>query len=83
MKKNVNIDTFIKFAPAIIAVVAFIITYRIVATPSDVHTEIEKLEGKIEKTYATKEETQHLQRQYDNISVKIDRIYDYIISAKR
>lgn len=82
-KKNGSIDMFIKFAPAIIAVIAFIITYKIVATPDDVHIEVDKLETKIAQTYATKEETKSLQRQYDNISVKIDRIYDYIITAKR
>ena len=93
-KKPKNLDTFIKFSPAIVAVIAFIITYKIVATPADVHTEfnkldseistrIDKLESKISNTYATKEETKNLQRQYDNISVKIDRIYDYIITAKR
>lgn len=82
-KKNNNLDLFIKFAPAIVAVIAFIITYRIVATPNDVHVEMDKLETKIAQTYATKEETKSLQRQYDNISVKIDRIYDYIITAKR
>lgn len=82
-KKNGSIDIFIKFAPTIIAVVAFIITYRIVATPDDVRVAVDKLETKIAQTYATKEETKSLQRQYDNISVKIDRIYDYIITAKR
>ena len=82
-KKPNNLDTFIRFSPAIIAVIAFIITYRIVATPSDVHVEMDKLENKIAQTYATKEETKSLQRQYDNITVKIDRIYDYIITTKR
>ena len=81
-KSNNNLDMFIKYAPAIIAVVAFIITYKIVATPSDVHAQLDKLEVKIAQTYATKEETKNLQKQYDNISVKIDKIYDYIITKK-
>ena len=80
-KKNSGVD-YIKYGGVIVAVVGFILTYKLVATPIDVHNEIEKLKTDIATTYATKEETKSLQRQYDNISVKIDKIYDYIISRK-
>lgn len=83
VNKDNDTNMFIRFSPAIIAVVAFIITYKIVATPQYVKDEIDTYKEYVSRTYATKEETKNLQRQYDNISVKIDRIYDYIITAKR
>lgn len=81
MQKNSGIN-YVKYGGVIVAVVGFILTYKLVATPVDVHNEIEKLKAEIAMTYATKEETKSLQRQYDNISIKIDKIYDYIISRK-
>lgn len=81
MEKKTGID-FTKYGGVIVAVVGFILTYKLVATPIDVHTEVDKLKVEIAKTYATKEETKSLQRQYDNISIKIDKIYDYIITRK-
>ena len=80
-KRNKEID-YTRYGAIIVAVVGFVLTYKIVATPVDVHTEVDKLKVEIAKTYATKEETKNLQRQYDNISIKIDKIYDYIITRK-
>ena len=80
-KQTKGID-YTRYGAVIVAVVGFVLTYKIVATPIDVHNEIEKLRTDIATKYATKEETKSLQRQYDNISVKIDKIYDYIITRK-
>lgn len=80
-KRNKGID-YTRYGGVIVAVVGFILTYKLVATPIDVNNEVEKLRADIATKYATKEETKNLQRQYDNISIKIDKIYDYIITRK-
>lgn len=75
-------DTFIKYSPIIILVMGFFLTYNVFITPAALEERLNKYDEHIEATYATKAEVSRHQKQLDDIFLKIDKIYDYIIGKK-
>lgn len=84
MEKNskIALDTFIKFSPVIVVIFVFFMSYKIFVTPVDLEHRLQRYDEHIEKIYATKTEIEQQEKQLNNISVKIDKIYDYIIGKK-
>ena len=84
MEKNnkLDLDTLIKFSPVIIVIFVFFMSYKVFVTPVDLEHRLLKYDEHIEKLYATKKEVEQQGKELDTISVKIDKIYDYIIGKK-
>lgn len=75
-------DKFIQYAPVIIVILGFLLTYNVFVTPAGLEERLNKYNEHIEATYATKAEVTRHQKQLDDIFLKIDKIYDYIIGKK-
>lgn len=81
-KLNLDLDTVIKFSPVIVVIFCFFMSYKVFVTPVDLERRLQKYDEHIEKMYATKTEVEQQEKQLNTISVKIDKIYDYIIGKK-
>lgn len=81
-KLNFDVDTVIKFSPVIVVIFCFFMSYKLFVTPVDLEHRLQKYDEHIEKIYATKTEVEQQEKQLNTISVKIDKIYDYIIGKK-
>lgn len=77
-----NIDKFLQFSPIIVVIVGFCLSYNVFVTPVNLEERLREYDQRIEKHYATKAEVTRQQKQVDDIVMKIDKIYDYIISKK-
>jgi len=77
-----NLSAYIKYSPIIIVILAFCFSYKIFVTPSDLESRLKTHDAQIAATYATKQQVESQEKQLDNISKKIDKIYDYIIGRK-
>ncbi len=75
-------DKFVQYAPVIIVILGFLLTYNVFVTPAVLEKRLSEYDQKMEQTYATKSEVSRQQKQLDDIFVKIDKIYDYIIGKK-
>ena len=75
-------ETFLKYSPVIIVVLAFCFSYKIFVTPSELEARLQAQEMRMAETFATKQQVESQEKQLDNISKKIDKIYDYIIGRK-
>ncbi len=81
-KLSLDVDTLIRFSPVIIVIFCFFMSYKVFVTPVDLERRLQKYDEHIEKMYATKTEVEQQEKQLNIISVKIDKIYDYIIGKK-
>ncbi len=75
-------DKFIQYAPVIVVILGFFLTYNVFVTPAGLEKRLNEYNQKVEATYATKAEVTRHQKQLDDIFSKIDKIYDYIIGKK-
>jgi len=84
MEKNnkVDLDTIIKFSPVIVVIFVFFMSYNIFVTPVALEHRLQQYDAQIERKYASKTELEQQGKELDTISVKIDKIYDYIIGKK-
>lgn len=86
---------FIEYAPILVAIVLFLINYRVFVTPADLekkHREIKEeinpekkhreILDDVSKKYATKSVVAELQTQLHLMSDKIDKIYNVLIEKK-
>lgn len=84
MEKNnkIDLDTIIKFSPVIVVIFVFFMSYNIFVTPVALEHRLQQYDAQIERKYATKTEIEQQEKQLNTISIKIDKIYDYIIGKK-
>lgn len=75
-------DKFLQYAPVIVVIMGYFLSYNIFVTPAGLEKRLNEYGQKAEQTYATKAEVTRQQKQLDDIFLKIDKIYDYIISKK-
>lgn len=78
-----NKDIFIKYAPLILMVFAFLVQYNIFVQPEDVEAVHREILTEIDNKYATKEQTTVLQNQYDKLSEKLDRVLYILTDGKQ
>lgn len=83
-KKNKidGLGMFIRYSPILVVVVAYLLNLNLFVTPVALEKRLNEFNEHIEKIYATKSETGRQQKQLDDIFLKIDKIYDYIIDKK-
>lgn len=72
-------ETLIRFSPWLVVAFGFFMSYNIFVTPAELEKTHRTILQEVSEEYATKSENQAIQKQYDNISIKIDKIYDYIM----
>ena len=75
-------DNFLKYAPIIVVIMGFFLSYNVFVTPAGLEERLDRFNTKVEQTYATKTDVNRQQKQMDDIVKKIDKIYDYIIGKK-
>lgn len=83
-KKNKfdGLGVFVRYSPILIVVIAYMLSYNVFVTPVALERRLNEFNEHIETIYATKSETSRQQKQLDDIFLKIDKIYDYIIDKK-
>ncbi len=77
-----SLSEFLKYSPIIVVILAFCFSYKIFVTPSELEVRLKAQDLHIAEVYATKQQVESQEKQLDNILVKIDKIYDYIIGRK-
>ena len=75
-------DTFVKFAPVIVVIVAFLFQYNFFVTPAQLEQTHREILLEVAKTYTRKETSDNFQKQFEDIQRKIDKIYDKLIINK-
>ena len=74
-----NLQDFLPYAPIILVVMAFFISYKIFVTPTDL-TETEKaILKEVENRFATKEAVNSIKETITDVKKKVDDIYDFLI----
>ena len=74
-----NLQDFLPYAPVILVVMAFFISYKIFVTPADL-TETEKaILKEVENRFATKEIVNALKEDITEVKKKVNDIYDFLI----
>ena len=76
-------ENFIKYAPLIVVVFAFLVQYNIFVQPEDLETTHREILTEIDNKYATKEQATVLQNQYDKLSEKLDRVLYILTDGKQ
>lgn len=72
-------ETLIKYAPWLVLAFGFFMQYNLFVTPVQLEKTHRDILTEVAEQYATKLENNAMQKQYDDIKVKIDKIYDYIM----
>lgn len=72
-------ETLTKYAPWLVFALVFFVQYQVFVRPVELEKTHRAILQEVAEIYATKIENQAIQKQYDNISIKIDKIYDYIM----
>lgn len=75
-------DTFIKFSPIIVVVLAFFFQYNFFVTPAQLEQTHREILLEVAKNYTRKETSENFQKQFEDIQRKIDKIYDKLIINK-
>lgn len=72
-------ETIIKYAPWLVIAIGFFMQYNLFVTPVELEKTHRTILQEVANEYSTKAEALAIQKQYDNITIKIDKIYDYIM----
>ncbi len=72
-------ETLVKYAPWLVIAFVFFMQYKVFVTPVELEQTHRTILQEVAEEYTTKIEQQAMQKQYDNITIKIDKIYDYIM----
>lgn len=75
-------ETFIKYSPIAVVVIAIILQWNMFATPTDVERKHREILNEISERYMTKEQASDFRIQLNDMQNKIDKIYDVIITSK-
>ena len=78
-----NKELWVKYAPLILVVLAFLVQYNIFVQPEDLETTHREILTEIDNKYATKAQATALQNQYDKLSEKLDRVLYILTDGKR
>ena len=73
---------FLEYAPIILIVVVFLIQQKLVVTPEQLEKKHREILEDADKKYTTKEAMNSLLRQFDDMCIKIDKIYNKIFENK-
>lgn len=69
-------DTFIKYAPWIVVVFAFFVTYNIFVTPQQLERTHREILNEVNDKYVTRNENAQMQAQLNTMAMQISKIYD-------
>ena len=71
-----------RYAPIALVIVSLIIQWNIFATPVDVETRHRLIMVEMAERYVTKEEFKTQKEEFRDMKIKIDKIYDYIMTKR-
>ena len=71
-----------KYLPICIVIIALLFQYNLFVTPEKLEVKHREILSDISSLYATKEQYQGLKEQLSLMQVKIDKIYDVIITKE-
>ena len=78
-------DKFVEYAPIIIVVIGFIISYNVFVTPAQMQKAFIDFERFLDTKYVTKENhdiaINEMKADIEEIKEKLDKIYDMLIKA--
>ena len=78
-------DKFVEYAPIIIVVICFIISYNVFVTPAQMQKAFIDFERFLDTKYVTKENhdiaINEMKADIEEIKEKLDKIYDMLIKA--
>ncbi|MDD3150174.1 MAG: hypothetical protein PHV68_05005 [Candidatus Gastranaerophilales bacterium] len=72
-------DSYLSLAPAIVAILLFIFQLRLFVTPEILEKKHRQILDDAEKKFATLHMLNSLKDRFDDMKVKIDKIYDVLI----
>jgi hypothetical protein len=79
------VDKFIEYAPIIIVVIGFIISYKVFVTPVDMEKAFNIFEHRMENKFVLKEThniaISEIKSDIQAINEKLDKIYDILIKG--
>lgn len=75
-------QTIIEFAPLILVVLYFFWQNNVFVKPEQLERKHREILEDVDRHYTTKEATDNLEQQLNDIQTKIDRMYDRIINNK-
>lgn len=75
-------QTLEKYAPFAIIIIAIIFQWNVFVTPAQLEIKHREILQDIAQRYTTKETSDNLKSQLDDMQKKIDKIYDKIITNK-
>lgn len=75
-------EKFLKYAPLILVVFAFLCQYNLFVTPKELEQHHREILTEVNDKYATKEKADTLQSQFDRLNEKIDKVL-YILTDRK
>lgn len=75
-------DTIFKYGPLALVVVSIILQWGLFVTPERLEIKHREILKDVAQVYSTKEQYNDLKGQLNNMSVKIDKIYDIVTLKK-
>ena len=81
-KNRINYDTLIKFAPVILIVLVVFLQYNFFVTPEQLEVKHRQIINEVADRYTTKEQSNDLKNQLNDMQRKIDKIYDYVVKTR-
>lgn len=81
-KSRIDYDTIIKFAPVILIVLVVFLQYNFFVTPEQLEIKHRQIINEVADRYTTKEQSNDLKNQLNDMQRKIDKIYDYVVKTR-
>lgn len=81
-KSRIDYDTIIKFAPIILIVLLVFLQYKFFVTPEQLEVKHRQIINEVADRYTTKEQSNDLKNQLNDMQRKIDKIYDYVVKTR-
>lgn len=81
-KSRIDYDTIIKFAPIILIVLVVFLQYNFFVTPEQLEIKHRQIINEVAERYTTKEQSNDLKNQLNDMQRKIDKIYDYVVKTR-
>ena len=81
-KSRIDYDIIIKFAPIILIVLVVFLQYNFFVTPEQLEVKHRQIINEVADRYTTKEQSNDLKNQLNDMQRKIDKIYDYVVKTR-
>ena len=77
--KDLDLENLIKYAPFMLIILTFFLSFRFFVTPEQVEIKHREILKEVSEQYTTKEQSNDLKAQLNDMQQKIDKIYEKLI----